>query len=517
MNYEQIEISKINRSSYNPRRVFDDSKIAELAHNIREQGLLQPITVRPIANGYEIVCGERRWRAFQWNVVHGYTGYLTMPCIVREMTDDEAFDAAITENLQRQDVEPMDEATAFSQLLERGQSIADLVARFGKSASYIRSRISLNKLIPELAAKIGEDDFGVQAATLASSLTESQQKEYFEDYGDEELSVASVRSYTRGISCKLADAPYPEEYEGYCGVACRRCANNSSNEGCLFKQCLKSEDARCLRPDMYRAKVEKYIHESIEELGDKVLKEGEEIVPGKIVLLKEYVYDAQLKKKISEIEACLGVKIVDAWTRVYEKTAEEMEEELAQGRAVECYDITFFSRLGWKRTILPLPQKYVAPEDSVTEKSMLVYEIEQLRKNQESRISWEVYETAQKMTPPSGELTEAEKKMLLVFFMAESAFKKNVGLGDMTEDEWAERNVIHFEYYFRCYVRDILMSYVRGSVSFTKIYDVVGEWDAAAFDNTYKLAKAKIEGEIKRRVDKLREMGYDENGKKLEN
>ena len=71
MNYEQIEISKINRSAYNPRRVFDDSKIAELAHNIREQGLLQPITVRPIANGYEIVCGERRWRAFQWNIVHG--------------------------------------------------------------------------------------------------------------------------------------------------------------------------------------------------------------------------------------------------------------------------------------------------------------------------------------------------------------------------------------------------------------------------------------------------------------
>ena len=402
-------------------------------------------------------------------------------------------------------------------MLDRGQSIADLVARFGKSASYIRSRLSLNKLIPELAEKIGEDDFGVQAATLASSLTESQQKEYLEDYGEEELSVASVRSYTRGISCKLADAPYPETYEGYCGVTCSRCANNSANEGCLFRQCLKSEDARCLRPDMYRAKVEKYIHESIEALGDKVLKEGEDIVPGKIVLVKEYVYDAQLKKKISEIEACLGVKIVDAWTRVYEKTAEEMEEELAQGRAVECYDITFFSRLGWKRTILPLPKKYVASDDSVTEKSMLVYEIEQLKKNQESRISWEVYEAAQKMTPPSGELSEAEKKMLLLFFMADSTFKKGVVIGDMTEDEWAERNVIHFEYYFRCYVRDFLMGYVRGSVSFTKIYDVVREWDAAAFNNTYKLANAKIEGEIKRRMDKLREMGFDENGKKLEN
>ena len=60
--------------------------------------------------------------------------------------------------------------------------------------------------MPELAEKIGVDDFGVQAATLASSLTESQQREYFEDYGEEELSVASVRAYTRGISCKLAEA-----------------------------------------------------------------------------------------------------------------------------------------------------------------------------------------------------------------------------------------------------------------------------------------------------------------------
>ena len=194
-----------------------------------------------------------------------------------------------------------------------------------------------------------------------------------------------------------------------------------------------------------------------------------------------------------------------------------MEEELAQGRAIECYEITHFSQLGWRRVVLPLPKKYVASEDSVTEKSMLVYEIEQLRKNQESRISWEVYEAAQKMTPPSSELTEAEKKMLLLFFMADSTFRKGVYLGDMTEAEWAARNVIHFEYYFRCYVRDFLMGYVRGSVSFTKIYDVVREWDAAAYDNTYKLAEAKIKGEIKRRMEKLRAMGYDENGKKLEN
>lgn len=148
---------------------------------------------------------------------------------------------------------------------------------------------------------------------------------------------------------------------------------------------------------------------------------------------------------------------------------------------------------------------------------MLVYEIEQLRKNQESRISWGVYEAAQKMTPPSSELTEAEKKMLLLFFMADSTFRKGVYLGDMTEAEWAARNVIHFDYYFRCFVRDFLMGYVKGLVSFTKIYDVVREWDAAAFDNTYKLAEAKIEGEIKRRVEKLRAMGYDENGKKLDN
>ena len=516
MNYEQIEISKINRSAYNPRRVFDDTKIAELAHNIREQGLLQPITVRPIANGYEIVCGERRWRAFQWNIVHGYTGYLTMPCIVREMTDDEAFDAAITENLQRQDVEPMDEAIAFNQLLDRGQSITDLVARFGKSETYIRSRISLNMLIPELAEKIGEGDFGVQAATLASNLTESQQRELLKDYGDE-LSVASVRSFTRGISCKIIDAAFGDDYDGYCGITCARCTLNSANEGCLFRECLKTEEARCLRPEMYRAKNEKFVFDSIVALGDKVLKEGEAIVPGKIVIVKSYIYDEKLKTKVDEIAACLGVNVVDCWSTYYNHSTEEMEAELAEGRAIECYNIANWSRLSWQRVVLPLPKVYLEAKGWEYDPTEIADQIKSDKENAESKIAKEIYDMVEGMTPPSGEITEAEKKMLLLFFLTNCTFKKGVCLGDMTEDEWAERNLFHFDYYFRCYIRDFLIGYVRGYIHFSKAYDVLREWDAAAFDNTYKLAEAKIEGEIKRRVDKLREMGYDENGKKIDN
>lgn len=154
----------IQPSPMNPRKTFDGAKLEELAQNIEEQGLLQPITVRKISDGethideetgevvsveprYEIVCGERRFRA--WNLLANKSSkYNEIPCIIREMTDEQAFDAMITENLQRQDVDPVEEAIAFSLLLENGNAIEDIAIRFGKSIRFIQDRVKLKGLIP---------------------------------------------------------------------------------------------------------------------------------------------------------------------------------------------------------------------------------------------------------------------------------------------------------------------------------------------------------------------------------
>ena len=127
---QNIPMWKIIVSPMNPRKTFDEEALHELADNIRRQGLLQPITVRPVeeilnADGsvcrYEVVCGERRYRAFLLNQKIRVKVPSTIPCIVRELTDEQAFDAMITENLQRKDVDPTEEAFAFGELAKRGK------------------------------------------------------------------------------------------------------------------------------------------------------------------------------------------------------------------------------------------------------------------------------------------------------------------------------------------------------------------------------------------------------------
>lgn len=128
---QTLLVKEICESPMNPRKRFEKADIEELAKNIKKQGLLQPITVRPVSgpegdpvvklnkNGvpeefkYEVVCGARRFRAIT------KLGWHAVQAIVREMTDAEAFDAMITENLQRKDVDPIDEAVAFSELMRK--------------------------------------------------------------------------------------------------------------------------------------------------------------------------------------------------------------------------------------------------------------------------------------------------------------------------------------------------------------------------------------------------------------
>ncbi|KAF0190419.1 MAG: chromosome partitioning protein ParB family, partial [Bacteroidetes bacterium] len=113
---EYIETMNIRSSDLNPRKSFDENAIAELSKSIIEVGILQPIIVRLShfkkgTENYELVCGERRWRAAK------EAGLKTVPAIIRELKDQEALDLMITENLQRKDVSPLEEAEAFMNLI----------------------------------------------------------------------------------------------------------------------------------------------------------------------------------------------------------------------------------------------------------------------------------------------------------------------------------------------------------------------------------------------------------------
>jgi ParB family chromosome partitioning protein len=138
----EIPIELIRRNPDQPRQVFDDADLAELADSIRDKGVLQPILVRPsprTAGEYEIVAGERRWRAAQ------KAGLWAIPALVRVLEDNEAFEIAIIENVQRADLNPIEECNAYAALMGRLQITQEEAARrVGKSRSHVANTLRLS-------------------------------------------------------------------------------------------------------------------------------------------------------------------------------------------------------------------------------------------------------------------------------------------------------------------------------------------------------------------------------------
>jgi ParB family transcriptional regulator, chromosome partitioning protein len=144
-----IPISQITPGALQPRHTFIDDTINELAASIKQHGLLQPILVRPLVGEdaqYEIVAGERRWRAAQKAQLH------EVPVIIRELNDDETLEIALIENLQREDLNPIDEAFALQQLLDQFCTTHDEVAaKVGKSRPYVANMLRLTELPQDIA------------------------------------------------------------------------------------------------------------------------------------------------------------------------------------------------------------------------------------------------------------------------------------------------------------------------------------------------------------------------------
>lgn len=141
---QQVAVAQLRVSPFQPRSHMDEEAIAELTASVREKGILQPILVRPVEGGYEIVAGERRYRAAQ------RAGLVTVPAVVRELSDQETLEIAIIENLQREDLSPMEEARAFKRLLDFGLTQERISKAVSRSRSAIANTLRLLTL-PESA------------------------------------------------------------------------------------------------------------------------------------------------------------------------------------------------------------------------------------------------------------------------------------------------------------------------------------------------------------------------------
>ncbi|HEX4777768.1 MAG TPA: ParB/RepB/Spo0J family partition protein [Acidimicrobiia bacterium] len=162
---EQVPVASIRPNRFQPRSRFDEEELSALSESIREVGVLQPVLVRPIGDEYELVAGERRWRAAR------RAGLQTIPAVVRETDDTAALEHALVENLQRSDLNPIEEAAAYQQLIEEFQLTHEQVAsRVGQSRASVSNKLRLLQLPPAVQRLVqeGQLDMGHARALLGT-------------------------------------------------------------------------------------------------------------------------------------------------------------------------------------------------------------------------------------------------------------------------------------------------------------------------------------------------------------
>lgn len=185
---ERISIDDIKPNENQPRKTFDPEKIEDLANSIKEHGVIQPIVVRKIEKGFEIVAGERRWRAAR------KAGLKEVPCIVRELTDEENMLFAIIENMQREDLNPIEEAEGLERMMSTfGLTQAEISKSVGKSRPYITNSLRLLKLPAKIQKMMSEGLLTTgHGRALITIEDEDKQIEIAEKVVKEGLSVRKI-------------------------------------------------------------------------------------------------------------------------------------------------------------------------------------------------------------------------------------------------------------------------------------------------------------------------------------
>lgn len=185
--FKIIQLSEIQKNPYQPRKEFSEEKIQELAQSIKENGLIQPIIVRqsPVI-GYEILAGERRYRA---SIVAGLS---EVPVIVKNLSDQDMMVHSIIENLQREDLNPVDEAKAYQSLIDKGFTHADIAEKMGKSRPYITNLVRLLNLSPSILKEVESGRLSQAHARLLINLSKNDQENLLKRIQAEDLSVRQV-------------------------------------------------------------------------------------------------------------------------------------------------------------------------------------------------------------------------------------------------------------------------------------------------------------------------------------
>ena len=270
--YRSVPITALAESATNPRKRFDPKSLEELAASFKTQGILAPLLVRELEESkYEVVAGARRLRAAKLAELE------KLPVRVVKLTDAEAIEAQCVENLQREDIHPLEEALGFKSLLELGEpayTIAIIASRAGKSEAYVYGRIRLADLIPPVAEAFLKDQITIGHALLIAKLPASQQQEAFsaafrglwtsEGNSQVLIPVRELAAWIESnILLQLVSAPFDKQDETLVPEAgsCVNCPKRTGFNKLLFPDVRKDS---CTSPDCFRAKIDASVKKTLE-------------------------------------------------------------------------------------------------------------------------------------------------------------------------------------------------------------------------------------------------------------
>ena len=254
-----LDINDIKPNAKQPRKNFQEDKIEELARSIETHGIIQPIMVRPAREGYEIVAGERRWRAAR------KTSLKKVPCIIRELSEEQNMLIAIIENMQREDLNPMEEAEALNQMITNyGLTQEEVSKSVGKSRPYITNALRLLKL-----------PAAIQELVVQGELTSGHARAIVGVKDEKKQMQLANRTATEGLSVREIEALVNKENDGSQNKLTRMKSREKNREITDLEEELKSalgtKVAISHGPKRGKIEIEYYSREELERLLELLL------------------------------------------------------------------------------------------------------------------------------------------------------------------------------------------------------------------------------------------------------
>ncbi len=273
--YCNLSLQELRESPTNPRQHFEENALKELAESIMTQGVLSPILVRPLPEGFpehfEIVTGARRFRAAQ------LAGLDSVPVRIVSLSDNEALEVQVVENLQRTEIHPLEEARGFRALLQLDGTAYDIhkiAAKIGKTPNHVATRLKLTELVPEVAEVFLKNEIAVGHALLIAKLPEALQKEalneaYVTAWSDGKHDrvlkpIASLQAWIeQHVFLQLDRVPFPKDDAILLPEAgsCLECPKRTGFNKLLFPDAHRDQ---CTDPGCYNQKLDKYLARQIE-------------------------------------------------------------------------------------------------------------------------------------------------------------------------------------------------------------------------------------------------------------